>query len=930
VKFRPAAVFCLFFVALAFTFELAWSADDASGPVMQKAEVMPSHAAGTATENRESFQVLPGYRVERLFTVPKEQMGSWVCLAVDDKGRLLASDEKEKGIYRITPAPLDGSGETKVERLNLPVSSAQGMLYAFGDLYLVVNTKRALPRDFGFQPDLDASIERKKQNASDMGLVSGLYRARDTNGDDQFDEFVRLRGLPGAGEHGPHAVKLSPDGKSLFVICGNYTNSPFDRKEIRRHPEYGGYLPTNWDEDMILPRQWDAGGHARNRYAPGGWIAETDRDGKSWKMFSIGYRNAYDMDFNAEGELFTYDSDMEWDMGTPWYRATRVVHATCGSELGWRSGTGNWPDYYVDSLPPILETGPGSPVGVVFGYGAIFPAKYQQTLFICDWTFGTVYAVHLEPNGSSYKAVKEEFLSRPALPLTDIVVGADGAMYFTVGGRDTQSELYRVSYVGNESTAAVQPGIGSDANAELRKLRRRLEAYHGQPIQDAAKADRAIADEIWPNLGHADRFLRYAARIALEFQPIELWQDRVFAERDPETLIVAAVAMARQGNASHLPKLLVALDRLDLRSLPEPQQLELLRAYELAFIRLGKPDDADRKTLVAKFDALYPAADDFLNRELCNLLVYLESPTVVTKTINLMQQDNAPSAQDKDLAGLLQRNDEYARPIRAMLGNQPDRQKIHYALALRNVKAGWTVDERRAYFAFLRAAANLSGGKSFAGFLRNIDREAFENASAEEQKQIVDAGLRPPFGSAELPKPNGPGRNWTLDQVLKLLETKLHERDFKNGKKMYAAARCIVCHRFAGEGASTGPDLTQLAGRFKPKDLTEAIVEPSKVISDQYQATVIVANGRTYTGRIVGEQKNKLTMLTNPEDGTQIATIDKNEIEAQEVSKVSLMPSDLLKPLNEDEVLDLMAYLLSRGDPDDPMFRGAAKRQASK
>jgi putative heme-binding domain-containing protein len=894
----------------------------------QKPVAAASEVGGDAAVKSDVFQTLPGYRVERLFTVPKDKMGSWVSLAVDDKGRLLASDEGGTGIYRITPAPLDGTGETQIERLNLPLTSAQGMLAAFDSLYIVVNAGQA--KDQAEQEEVvDLSDALKKDNGKQRrkkSLVSGLYRATDKNGDGEFDELIRLRAFPGNGEHGPHAVKLSPDGKSLFVICGNHTDSPFEPKEIAKHPQYGGYLPTNWDEDMLLPRQWDAGGHARGRYAPGGWIAQTDPEGKTWKMFSIGYRNAYDMDFNSEGELFTYDSDMEWDMGSPWYRPTRVVHATNGSELGWRSGTGCWPSYFVDSLPPILNTGPGSPVGVAFGYGAKFPAKYQQAFFICDWTFGTIYAVHLEPSGATYKATKEEFVSRGALPLTDVVIGNDGAMYFTVGGRGTQSELYRVTYVGNESTATDESKEVRDENFKLRELRRRLELLHGQPIPEAANPSKIIAEEIWPNLGHGDRFLRYAARVALEFQPIALWQDRVFAESDPETLITAAVAMARQGKATHLPKLLAALDRLDLRSLSTPQRLELLRAYELAFIRLGKPDDATRKALAAKFDAIYPSPDDLVNRELCNLLVYLESPTVVEKTIALMEADARSTAGDDDFGdGLLQRNDQYAAPIRAMLGNQPDRQKIHYALALRNVKDGWTLSQRRVYFGFLRAAANRAGGKSFAGFLRNIDQEAFENASAGEQRQITGAGLRPPFGTVELPKPAGPGKAWTVDQVAELIDTKLKNRDFKNGKKMYAAARCIVCHRFAGEGGSTGPDLTQLAGRFKPRDLTESIIDPSKVISDQYQSTVVVAGGRTFTGRIVGEQKKKLMIQTNPEDGTQVATVDKEEIESQEPSKISLMPTDLLKPLNENEVLDLMAYLLSRGNPDDPMFRGVAK-----
>ena len=219
--------------------------------------------------------------------------------------------------------------------------------------------------------------------------------------------------------------------------------------------------------------------------APGGWVAKTDPDGKTWEIESIGYRNSYDMAFNADGELFVYDADMEWDYGMPWYRPTRVNHATSGSEFGWRSGTGKWPAYYVDSLPAMVNVGPGSPVGVTFGYGAKFPAKYQKALFICDWTFGTMYAIHTEPNGSTYKATKEEFVSRTPLPLTDNAVGPDGALYFTIGGRGTQSELYRVTYVGNESTAAVN---AKDAKfAEQRAIRHQLEQFHRTVNDDRSR-----------------------------------------------------------------------------------------------------------------------------------------------------------------------------------------------------------------------------------------------------------------------------------------------------------------------------------------------------------------------------------------------------------------------------------------------------------
>ncbi|HEY7328344.1 MAG TPA: heme-binding protein, partial [Gemmataceae bacterium] len=313
------------------------------------------------------FRVPPGFQVERLFSVPKEELGSWVCIAFDNKGRLIASDEGQKGLCRITLPPLGSSKEVKVERIATSVTAAQGLLWAFDSLYAMVNG----------------------------GPGSGLYRLRDTCCEGELDEVMKLRPIAGAGEHGPHAIRLAPDGKSLYFVCGNHTNLPAKIDASRN--------PSNWGEDLLLPRQWDANGHARGILAPGGWIAKTDPDSKKIAIVSIGYRNAYRFAFNADGEMFAYDSDMEWDVGMPWYRPTRLTHATSGSEFGWRSGTGKWPAYYVDSLPPVLDIGPGSPVGMTFGYGTRFPAKYQKALYLLDWTFGTIYAVHLEPDGSSYK-----------------------------------------------------------------------------------------------------------------------------------------------------------------------------------------------------------------------------------------------------------------------------------------------------------------------------------------------------------------------------------------------------------------------------------------------------------------------------------------------------------------------------------------------
>ncbi|MDY3557486.1 c-type cytochrome [Gemmata sp. JC673] len=825
-----------------------------------------------------TFVALPGFKVEKLFTVPPKQLGSWVCLTADDKGRLIASDQGGLGLVRITPGKIGTDEETKVEKIPAKVTGAQGLLWHKNILYVVCNG----------------------------GPGSGLYRVSSSKGDDTLDKVEKLKALSGGGEHGPHAIRLAPDGNSLYVICGNHTQPPekFDHSR----------LPKNWSEDHILPRQWDANGHARGILAPGGYVAKTDLGGNTWEIFTAGYRNPYDFAFNADGEMFVYDADMEWDLGMPWYRPTRVNHATSGSELGWRSGTGKWPAYYVDSLPAMTDIGPGSPVGVEFGYGAKFPAKYQKALFICDWTFGTMYAIHTEPTGATYKGVKEEFLSRTPLPLTDVVINqADGAMYFTIGGRGTQSELFRVTYTGSEPTAPVETRLGETPE---RKLLKQAEEYH-KPAADPAKA----AEFLIPLLGHKDRFVRYAARVGLEHQPVKGWQDRALALTQPDALIAAVVALAHQGDTSLQPKLLAGLDALWTQKLNEPQVLDALRAYQLVFLRTGAPSDAVANAVGQKLEGLFPGPTDAVNRELAQLLVYLKHPKIVEWLCAELKKPSRPLTQE-GLDELILRNRGYGGTVANLMKNSADQQKLWYLFTLRNATAGWSIDRWKTYYGFLAEARTKNGGASYQGFLTNIEKDAFANAGDANRLAIEAANLRPAYKVPVLPKPVGPGRAWTTAELVGLEQKLKSGRNFKNGERSFAAARCVVCHRFGGDGGATGPDLSQAAGRFGLKDMAEAIVEPSKVISDQYKASVIrTGDEQTITGKIVSDVGGKLVIVTNPEDSSKVIELKREDVAEVRPSNVSLMPEKLLNDLNENEVLDLLAYMLSRGDPGHTMFK---------
>ncbi|WP_439620609.1 c-type cytochrome [Gemmata sp.] len=808
-----------------------------------------------------TMKVAKGFKVELLYSVPKNEQGSWVSMCTDPKGRLIVCDQYG-GLYRVTPPPVGTTEGTKVEPIPAKIGQAQGLLWAFDALYVVVN-----------------------------GKDSGLYKVTSSKTDDTLDTVELLRALEGGGgEHGPHAVMLHPDGKRLTVVCGNQTKlTKFDTTKV----------PPVWGEDHLLPRVPDGNGFMKGVMGPGGAMYNVSPDGKSWELFSVGFRNQYDAAYNKAGDLFTYDADMEWDFNTPWYRPTRVCLVTSGSEFGWRNGAGKYPAYYVDNLPPVVNIGPGSPTGVTFGYGAKFPQKYQDAFFICDWSYGKLYAVHLKPSGSGYAADLEEFVTGTPLPLTDLVINpVDGAMYFAIGGRKTKSGLYRVTADGTAKDAPAP--AGDPAATAAREVRLGLEKLHAKVGPEAVEA-------AWKELGSADRFIRFAARVAIEQQDAKLWADKALAETDPAKAIPAVLALARvsapcpehtkdkkvAGDPALRGKLLDALGRIDFAKLSDEQKTDLARTYQVVLNRFGQPTESERKAWLAKYAPAFPTGSRFADAELLQVFVFLQDEATAAKGMKLLKE--SPTQEEQ----------------------------LEYVRALRMLKAGWTPELRRDYFLWFVRAENYKGGSSFANFLKLIKADAVATLTDAEKtafKEVLTATAKTTKLPEEAPRPFV--KAYKVADLEGAVEKVKAGRDFERGRKLFATGKCFACHRFDNEGGSNGPDLTGVAGRFSARDLLESIVDPSKEVSDQYAAVEIrTTDERIVSGRIVNLSSDNVMVNTDMMNPGSTVTVDRKQIESMKPSKVSMMPAGLIDTFDEAEVLDLLAYVLSRGDRNSAMFK---------
>lgn len=1071
-----------------------------------------------AQNNLERFWLADGLEIEQV--ADAKLAGSLVSMTWGNRGKLIASQENGP-IMVLSDTDNDGKYDA-AQPYSSDIKNCQGLMVVGNDLYAV-----------GQGPD-----------------NTGLYRLPDANQDDKADAIeliTKHRG--GMGEHGPHALTMGPDGK-LYNCIGNHAginavrqpNSPCQF-------EVEGYL--------LRPKFEDGRGHAAGIKAPGGTIWRFDPTNRKWWLETAGFRNEYDIAFNKAGELFTFDSDMEWDIGEPWYRPTRVNHCISGAEFGWRSGAAKWPAYYFDSLPATSDIGRGSPTGVVIYEHQNLPAKYHGSLIVCDWSMGRIIAVQLQPSGATYDGSKTETLvTGNPLNVSDIEVGPDGSIVFTTGGRGTEGGVYRLRAAGSKPTVAqassvkelldlpqlhaawareiaskVKANAGENWTTELESAVRTgspahqvqaltllsqigpaptldllieaataedpnvrafaawLLGYHSSETARATltsllgdssprvqrracealvrSGQQGTVDALLPLLSADDRFLRFAARLALERIPADKWKEKVLALKDDRARLTGLLGLMRPKTPGITPDEVLKLAADTLRS-KTTAKIEALRLAQLAITAGAKNESAG--DLGSFLLAEFPTGDESNDREALRLIASLQTPGAAEKLVASLEKE---SVQEK---------------------------QIHLALVLRYLNEGWNTDLKTRYIKWYETSKSLDGGHSFVPYLENIVSATFPRLTPQERlvlmeswkehpyaarlllrrsdpdkiddflnladkilsaagsdtvtpfageiydlavdllakdnrpesrqmlrklfdenpdrrdrlaskiaerptpedrpylirslsfgsnntlgfalralrrlkssaekpedvRLVILAGLKlgdqggkaavelvqewtkVPPGTAEigpalatyqewfkktypnepapeLPKADAESVTFNTDQILSYIENDARGRqgDIKHGREIYAKAQCIKCHKFGAEGQGIGPDLTTLRRRFQKKEIIEAVLYPSQIVSDQYRTvTVITVDGLVQTGMLASQQgQDSVVLWLNNGERTEIK---KEDIDEQKPSTVSLMPPGLFKDLSLQDIADLFAYLETSKSNAEPGATAAA------
>jgi putative heme-binding domain-containing protein len=322
-----------------------------------------------------------------------------------------------------------------------------------------------------------------------------------------------------------------------------------------------------------------------------------------------------------------------------------------------------------------------------------------------------------------------------------------------------------------------------------------------------------------------------------------------------------------------------------LLAAPLPESTEplavQLRTWSILFARGLEPSKLVARHLTERLAPLYPHPSVPINRDLCELLVFLEWPDIVAKTLPLIE--SADSQEDE----------------------------VFHVHALLRYAGSWTPEQRTTILRWFQHAATFTGGHLLPQVMANMRQdflESFTEAERTALATVIDEVQAPP-SSEQQPAARPLVQRWTLADLLPQLSEDAGAHDPQAGRKVLVEAGCLKCHRWEQSGAAIGPDLTSVGKRYSLQMIAESIIDPSKVVDPKYSSTQwLLKSGQVVIGRAAGVQAREITVETNGLT-QETVVINRDEIEESKPSTVSPMPTGLLDSFTPEEVRQLLHFL---------------------
>jgi len=812
-----------------------------------------------------------------LFGIPP-QINYPVCLTAAPTGEVFVGVDEQGSLGKATGrgrilrcVDTDGDGVADDIKVFTPVDHPRGLIYDQGSLWVL------------HPPTLS------------------VYR--DTNGDGVSDEqTVLIDGISTAdvaargADHTTNGIQLGIDGW-IYIAVGDY-----------------GVTHAQGTDGRVLNRR-------------GGGIIRVRPDGTDMEIYAWGLRNVLDACIDPVMNMFTRDNTND---GGEWN--VRLSQIFQSAEYGYPSLFMN---YREETMPPMADYGGGSGCGGLFLDDARWPAQYRHTLFTCDWGRSVVYLHNLKPNGVTFDAHQETFVSIPRP--TDVDVDGSGRMYlaswkngmFNYDGPNigfvaqiTPKDLKPVPFP-NLAEADLS-GLVELLNAGDMKHRQhaQLEILRRGKSPDASRvliammndASRSLAGRVaamW-TLKQLDGVESHPAILKLlddstiQFAALRALTDRLGEIKDlPSAPFVAAlhssdpvvraqgvICLGRLGRVDLAPELLpFAVRTGDLPPHNQPDHARIIPHLAVrALIRL----QAVETCLDALHGPYRPGAILALRG--------MHQEAAVTGLIGELEKEQKIGNRIEILSTLIRLFHQEGRYEKNWWGTRPDRTGPYYD------RQEWPQSTRIA--AAVKATYD-AGDDALKLAITDQLRQHLVKIDGVWSGQAGSGNGAETSTPITLPSIDPQNKNQIANLPYEIVMDRVMTASGRpeKGRVLFEQQSCVACHTFGPGQTPKGPHLVDIGKRYKRAELIESILKPSAKIAQGFDSYAFVTEqGKIYTGFVVGESAEEIRV--RQANGLEVV-LPQKEIEERAKQPQSMMPQQIVGNLTVEQLADLIAWLES-------------------